>query len=103
MNKGDEDNSNLILLPSETFIRLTLESDLEITDLERNIIKAQQRYPELMKHWEETKQVSYKRAAYTQELTACRNGLQTVIPPEDSLKREILKVYHDSLTSGHPG
>ena len=37
------------------------------------------------------------------ELTACKNGLQVAIPPEDSVKREILRIYHDSVTAGHPG
>ena len=102
-NKGELDNQDVTLLPPDSFIRLTLEEDLEIMDLERNIVVAQKKHPELVKHWRRTKQVLDRRASYTAELTACKNGIQAVIPPEDSLKREILRIYHNSIAAGHPG
>ena len=102
-DKGELDNQDVTLLPPDSFIRLTLEEDQEIIDLERSIVAAQRKHPELLEHWRRTKQVSDKRASYTSELTACKNGLQAAIPPEDSLKKEILRIYHDSIAAGHPG
>ena len=102
-DKGELDNQDVTLLPPESFIRLTLEEDQEIIDLERNIVAAQRKHPKLLEHWRKTKQVSDRHASYTMELTACKNGLQVAIPPKDSLKREILRIYHDSIAAGHPG
>ena len=102
-DKGELDNQDVTLLPPDSFIRLTLEEDLEIMDLERNIVGAQKKHPELVEYWRRTKQVSDRRASYTAEPTACKNGIQAAIPPEDSLKREILRIYHDSIAAGHPG
>ena len=102
-DKGELDNQDVTLLPPDSFICLTLEEDQEVIDLERSIVAAQKKYSELLKHWRRTKQISDKRASYTGELTACKNGVQAAIPPEDSLKREILRIYHDSIAAGHPG
>ena len=102
-DKGKLDNQDVTLLPPDSFIRLTLEEDQEIIDLERSIVTAQKKHPKLLEHWRRTKQVSDRRASYTNELTACKNNLQAAIPPEDSLKREILRIYHDSIAAGHPG
>ena len=102
-DKGELDNQDVTLLPPDSFIRLTLEEDQEIIDLERSIVAAQKKHPKLIEHWRRTKQVSDRHASYTNELTACKNSLQAAIPPEDSLKREILRIYHDSIAAGHPG
>jgi RNase H-like domain found in reverse transcriptase/Integrase zinc binding domain len=102
-DKGELDNQDVTLLPPDSFIRLTLEEDQEIIDLERNIVAAQKKHPKLLEHWRRTKQVSDQPASYTHELTACKNNLQAAIPPEDSLKREIIRIYHDSIAAGHPG
>jgi hypothetical protein len=50
-DKGESDNLDMTLLPPNMFICLTLEEDLEITDLEKNIIKAQQKRSALVNHW----------------------------------------------------
>ena len=102
-DKGELDNQDVTLLPPDSFICLTLEEDLEIMDLERNIVAAQRKHPRIMEYWRRTKQVSDKHASYTTELTACKDGIQAAIPPEDSLKKEILGIYHDSIAAGHPG
>ena len=102
-DRGELDNQDVTLLSPDSFIRLTLEEDQEIIDLERSIVAAQKKHPKLLEHWRRTKQVSDRRASYTNELTACKNNLQAAIPPEDSLKREILRIYHDSIAAGHPG
>ena len=98
-DKGELDNQDVTLLPPSSFICLTLEEDQEIIDLERSIVEAQKKHPELLGHWRRTKQVMDKRASYTGELTACKDGLQAAIPPENSLKREILRIYHDSIAA----
>ena len=102
-DKGELDNQDVTLLPPDSFIRLTLEEDQEIIDLERSIVAAQKKHPRLLECWQKTKQVSDRHASYTMELMACKNGLQAAIPPEDLLKREILRIYHDSIAAGHPG
>ena len=92
-----------MLLPLNMFIRLTLEEDLEIIDLEKSIIKVQHKHLKLMNHWRKSKQVTNQRASHMQKLIACKNGLQYAIPLEDSIKREILNIYHDSKAAGHLG
>ena len=102
-NKGELDNQDITLLPPDSFIRLMLDEDQEIIDLERSIVTAQKKQPKLLEHWQRTKQTLDKHTLYTGELTTCKNGLQAAIPPEDSLKREIMRIYHDSIAAGHPG
>ena len=57
-DKGELDNQDVTLLPPDSFIRLTLEEDQEIIDLERNIVAAQKKHSKLIEHWRRMKQVS---------------------------------------------
>ena len=57
-DKGELDNQDVTLLSPDSFIRLTLEEDQEIIDLERSIVTAQKKHPKLLEHWRKTKQVS---------------------------------------------
>ena len=102
-DKGESDNLDMTLLPPNMFICLMLEEDLEIIELEKSIIEAQCKYSTLVDHWQKSKQVSNQHASYTQELIACKNGLQYTVPPIDSVKRQILNIYHDSKAVGHLG
>ena len=57
-DRGELDNQDVTLLPPDSFIRLTLEEDQEIIDLERSIVTVQKKHPKLLEHWQKTKQVS---------------------------------------------
>ena len=85
-DKGESDNLDVTLLPPKMFVRLMLEEDLKIVELEKSIIEAQCKHSTLINHWRNSKQVSDQRASYMQELVACKDGLQYAIPPEDYKK-----------------
>ena len=50
-DRGELDNQDVTLLSPDSFIRLTLEEDQKIIDLERSIVAAQKKHPKLLKHW----------------------------------------------------
>ena len=47
-DRGELDNQDVTLLSPDSFIRLTLEEDQEIIDLERSIVAAQKKHPKLL-------------------------------------------------------
>lgn len=80
-----------------------LESDQEIIDLERDILAAQQQHHTLIEHWQTTQGVSNQLTSYKNLHVTCKDGIQYAIPPEDSIKREILNIYHNAYAAGHLG
>jgi hypothetical protein len=95
-DKGDEDNQNLTLLPSQLFIRSMTDPALDWEALKREIQKAQRRHPLLIKDW------TVKYALQNKD-NVWLKGRQWVIPPEEPLRRLILQRHHDLPTKGHPG
>ena len=93
-DKGEKDNADLTLLPPQIFVRTT---DSPWDQLLQDIIETQHRHRPLMEDWKRSKEV----AQDDQEMYT-RDG-KIVVPPDESLKRRILRRNHDTPTRGHPG
>ena len=93
-DKGEKDNADLTLLPPQMFIGAT---DSPWDHLLQDITEAQDRHHPLMKDWEQSRGV-----VRDDQGTYVKDG-KIVIPPDESLKRRILRRNHDTPTRGHPG
>ena len=96
-DKGEKDNWDLTLLPPHLFIR-TIHKQLDSwEELTRMIAQSQREHLHSLESWK--KKYDFEEGP---------DGLQykvdkIVIPPSDSLRRLILRRYHDAPTAGHPG
>ena len=102
-NHGEEDNQNVTLIPSESFIRVARDDSPTRTQLERDIAQAQEEHLTLMEAWRKAGRVHRVRSPLFHQPLFTTDGATIVIPPVDSLKREILRQNHDAPTAGHPG
>ena len=96
-DKGEKDNWDLTLLPPHLFIRVIHEQLNSWGELTMTITKSQGEHTPIIKSWKP----KYK-------ILKGPDGLwyridQIVIPPDNSLKRLILRHYHNAPTAGHPG
>ena len=103
-DKGEEDNQNLTLLPPELFIRL-LDEPTEDTwiNTEKRIAQEQKKLPHLMKKWAQRHSLTLVTSKTTPNLKTWQTRGRPVIPPNELLKREIVALFHDRPTNGHPG
>ena len=96
-DKGEKDNWDLTLLPPHLFIR-TIHDQLDSwEELTRIIAKSQKEHHLSLELWKE------KYAIVTGPDGLQYKADQLVTPPDDSLKRLILRHYHNAPTAGHPG
>ena len=93
-DKGENDNMNLTLLPSHIFVR-TAEAPWE--RLLQELKELQIRHRPLMEDWRRTREVTQNK-----EGLYVRDG-KIVVPPDETIKRRILRRNHDTPTRGHPG
>ena len=93
-DKGEKDNADLTLLPPQIFVRT---ADLPWDRLLQDVNEAQNRHRSLMEDWKQSKEVTQDDQGMYM-----RDG-KIVIPPDESLKRQILRRNHDTPTRGHPG
>ena len=102
-DKGEQDNLDLTLLPPELFIRLTMEPSQEWRDLEKSIARAQRQHLQLILKWKPKYNLTLQKSTTIPGLKIWRAQNRFVIPPSESLKREILYHNHGKPTTGHPG
>jgi hypothetical protein len=103
MDRGEDDNQDVILLPQESFIRLTLDDSPEILDLESKILQSQSQHSQLIDDWKAMNGVTELNSLLTNRHLAYKDNKQLAIPPDDSIKREILRINHDAPAAGHLG
>ena len=93
-DKGENDNLDLTLLPPQIFVRT---ADAPWERLLQELKEAQDRHRPLMEDWKRSREVTKDEGdLYT------RDG-KIVVPPDEALKRQILRRNHDTPTRGHPG
>jgi hypothetical protein len=99
-DEGKEDNRDVQMLPENAFICVMDEDSPG--SLENQIINRQQAFEDVLNdpnaylglHRTDTITGPIWKAATSQKL---------VIPPDNNIRREIMKVWHDSPPVGHPG
>jgi hypothetical protein len=102
-DRGEQDNQDLTLLPSDLFIRLTVDPPQDWMDLERRIEKAQRRSRPLIEKWRPKYHLSHLPSTTVPDLKLWRAQQRIVIPPDEQLKKDILHHNHGRPTAGHPG
>jgi hypothetical protein len=102
-DKGEEDNQDVTLLPSELFIRLTMSSHTSKRELDRRIGLAQKRHGALMTKWKDKHLLRSSPADTIPTTNLWRAQQRIVVPPDEELKRDILLNYHSGPIAGHPG
>jgi hypothetical protein len=95
-DKGENDNTDLTLLPPSIFINNTYLLDSDWPELEQRIATEQQKCTHLMKDWERSQKAKIKGNLWTIQD-------RIIVPPDEPLKQSILQRYHDAPTKGHPG
>ena len=102
-DKGEQDNLDLTLLPPELFIQLTTEPSQEWMDLEKSIARAQKQHLQLILKWKSKFNLTLRKSTTVPNLKLWLAQGRFVIPPSETLKREILYHNHGKPTTGHPG
>jgi len=88
------------MLPQATFIQMAnADSD---NSLESMITDCQNQYSPTMKEWENIYPIKLIETS-SQPFWKDTNKQRLVIPPNDSLKRRLMQIWHDGPTAGHPG
>src|SRR5580692_7732316 len=93
VDRGLEDNADIVLLPSSMFIST---ADSETLTLKEKVLQAQNTQGSEMEHWCDTQGVRKLPEGYAKEW-------RLAVPAGLKLRREIVSHFHDSPIAGHPG
>jgi len=101
MHQKDEDETPKLmsLISPDAFLNV-FEAGNPGT-VEHEVMEAQARYQSTMEQWEKT--LSIERSEESGRMTWRDKEGRLVVPPDDALKRRILREYHDHWGAGHPG
>ena len=103
VDKGEQDNLDLTLLPPELFIQLTTKPSQEWVELEKNIARVQRQHLQLILKLKPKFALTLRKSTMVPGLKLWFTQNQFVIPPSEPLKQEILYHNHEKPTTGHPG
>src|SRR6202167_1221843 len=88
---GSTDNNDVTVLPHTLFIDAITASSLD------DRVRAHQlKRPELLAKWSLAHNLSFTDSFHWK-------GSQLVVVDDNSLRRGVISLYHDSITAGHPG
>jgi len=94
-DKGEEDNQEVVVLPPTAFVNNTVT----LPDFETSIRMAQKSHQSTIEQWMKTTPIlppSIRSPWWTLDN-------KIVIPPTVYLRRQLLRLFHDAPTAGHPG
>jgi hypothetical protein len=105
VDRGETDNQDLTLLHPDAFIRLSTTEDPkdEWWELERRIGTTQRKYPAEIAGWIKRHKAAMTHSHNDNNLKHWRVQGKIAVPPDDTLKKEILHRFHDLEIRGHPG
>jgi transposase InsO family protein len=103
VDKGEDDNTDVTLLPEPIFVRLADEPDPKWTSIEERVRQEQRRQPQLMKEWRDRYQLEFVKSAMEPSIHLWKHEGKMVFPPNDELKRELLHLIHNKPTAAHVG
>ena len=87
------------LLPPDVFLNVFEAGDLGT--IEHDVVMAQQKHTRMMKQWEKMISIVPSKGPHMMEWRD-KEG-QLIVPPDNALKRKILRQLHDHWGAGHPG
>ena len=86
VDKGEDDNTDITLLPEPIFIRLADKPDPEWTLIEEQEQQEQQKQPQFMKEWCDHYQLEFIKSAMEPSIHLWKHKGKMVFPPNDELK-----------------
>jgi len=92
---GEEDNDNVVVLPSQVFIKLASDEPIEETDMHSKINMSNLENKETIKRWVNTYQLHQEHGTWWKE-----DAL--VVAGNNNLKRGVISVFHDPPYCRHP-
>jgi len=95
-NTGEEDNDNVIVLPSQVFVNLASSEPIEETDTCSKINMSNLANEETIKKWANMYQLHQEHNTWWKE-----DAL--VVASDNNLKRGVISAFHDPPYRGHPG
>jgi hypothetical protein len=105
VDRGETDNQDITLLHPDAFIRPTTTEDLkdEWWELEQRIGEAQRKHPAEISQWIKRHRATKDHSHNSEDLRYwCVQG-RIAVPPDNTLKKEILHQFHNLEIRGHPG
>ncbi len=93
---GEEDNDNVVVLPSHIFIKLASDEPIEEVDTCSKINMSNLENEETIKKWANTYQLHQEHNTWWKE-----DAL--VVASDNNLKRGVISTFHDPPYRGHPG
>ena len=103
VDQGENDNSDVTLLPKRLFVRLANEPDLQWVSIESQVAKAQQQQQAFMKDWQQRYQLEFTKSAMEPQRRLWTKEGKMAIPPDNQLKRDLVRLVHNKPTGGHMG
>ena len=103
VDQGENDNSDVTLLPKQLFVRLANEPDLQWTSIEAQVARAQQQQQTFIKDWQQRYQLEFTKSAMEPQLRLWTKEGRMVIPPDNRLKRDLVCLVHNKPSGGHAG
>ena len=103
VDKGEDDNTDVTLLPEPIFVRLADKPDPKWKSIEERVRQEQQRQPQLMKEWRDRYQLEFVKLAMEPSIRLWKHEGKMVFPPNDELKRDLLHLIHNKPTAAHVG
>ncbi len=95
-NTGEEDNDNVVVLPSHVFIRLASDNPIEEIDTRSKINISNLENEETIRKWANMYQLHQEHNTWWKEDTL-------VVAGNNNLKRGVISTFHDPPYRGHPG
>ena len=103
VDKGEDDNTDITLLPEPIFVRLADEPDPKWTLIEERVRREQQKQPQLLKEWHDHYQLEFIESAMEPSIRLWKHEGKMVFPPNDELRRDLPRLIHNKLTAAHTG
>jgi Integrase zinc binding domain len=96
-NTRENDNKQIIVLPSQLFATISSLITMDLSTLEECLLQAQFDCPTEISTWQKPNGLTHSATGLW-----TRQG-RIVVVANDTLRREIVANHHDHITAGHPG
>ena len=101
VDQGENDNTDVTMIKEKSSIWVFTKDDMY---LEQHIEKSQNKHALILDNWSSTeKLIKQSLAPCPGSIWKHPESLKMVIPPDDELRWQIMKEWHDNPIAGHPG
>ena len=86
VDKEEDDNTDVMLLPEPIFVRLADEPDPEWTLIEEQVRREQRNQSQLIEEWHDCYQLEFIKSAMEPSIRLWKHKGKMVFPPNNELK-----------------